>query len=121
MAQLDWLIHYAKTLPEKASILSHVTSSDIDAVPIHLFTLSHRWPRDNGCFKVPVYVCLQKPGEVYNITALIESLESHHCETYFAMKIAMAMMIGGNDFIPKYHGITHEKAVSYTHLTLPTR
>ena len=112
MSQLDWLLHYQHTIPEKSSILSYVTSSDVDALPIHMFTLSHRWARSDDGFKVPVYVCLQKPGEVFNITALIHALESHYGEKYFAMKVAMALMIGGNDFIPKYLGITHEKVMA---------
>ena len=109
MSQVDWLINCLPDLKPGDAVLSFVTSGDIDAVAIHLFALSHLWPRDaTGKFSIPVYVHLQNPGTVYNITRMIELLEFYFQEKYFAMKIALVLCAGGNDFIPKYHGYSHD-------------
>ena len=109
MSQVDWLIQCLPDLKPGDAVLSFVTSGDIDALPLHLFALSHLWPRDaTGKFSIPVYVHLQNPGAVYNITRMIELLEFYFQEKYFAMKIALALCAGGNDFIPKYHGYSHD-------------
>jgi hypothetical protein len=53
------------------------TSADIDSIAIHLFSISFYWARkENGKFKIKVYVLLQKQKlELYNITGIIELLE----------------------------------------------
>ena len=112
LAQVDWLIHSAPTLKEGQVVVSVVTSGDIDAVPIHLFALSYQWPRDiNGKFKNRVYVILQKANaknDVYDITSIIELLERVFDEKYIAMKIALCLCLGGNDFVPKFYGKSHD-------------
>jgi hypothetical protein len=115
MAQVDWLTSFQNegNLKEGDSAASIVTSGDIDSVVIHLYFVSQRWPRNNNKkFIHPVFVILQKPSgaDVYNITAIIETIESKYPEDEFiAPKLAMLLCIGGNDFIPKLHGINHKK------------
>ena len=56
------------------SIVSVVTSGDIDAVVIHLFALNFLWKCDGD-----VYVVLQKPGhllDIYNVTAILQLLQN---------------------------------------------
>ena len=76
-----------------------------------MFTLSFTWPRDeSGKFITPVFVILQKPGQkidIYNITSLLEMLEEGLNERYVGAKIAAGLCIGGNDFVPKFHGNSH--------------
>ena len=109
MSQLDWLMDCETSLESSESIVSAVTSGDIDSVIIHLFALSHLFPRNSeGKFKAHVYVYLQTPGTTYNVTKMIEILENNFNEPMIAMKIAMVLCIGGNDFIPKYHGYSHD-------------
>ena len=63
ISQLDWLMDCATSLESSESIVSAVTSGDIDSVIIHLFALSHLFPRNSeGKFKAHVYVYLQTPG-----------------------------------------------------------
>ncbi|XP_070203435.1 uncharacterized protein [Littorina saxatilis] len=112
MAQLDWLLELLPSLQPGEGVLSVVTSGDIDAVVIHLFVISNLWPRSSdGKFQHPVHVMLQKAkgmSDVYNITAIVEQLESRFGH-YAALKIAILLSMGGNDFLPKFHGITHSK------------
>ena len=72
MSQVNFLIEYLTSLTDEEACISIVTSGDIDAVTIHMFALSHLWTRkDDGKFKHPVYVLLQKAGGLnvlYNIT-----------------------------------------------------
>ncbi|CAC5425801.1 unnamed protein product [Mytilus coruscus] len=115
MAKLDWLLEVADKLEQGDGCASIVTSGDIDALVIHLFTLSFLWPRSqDGTFKNDVYVVLQKAGslmDIYNITKIIEILEKAWKEKYVAAKVAIALSLGGNDFLPKFHNITHSKTL----------
>ena len=110
MAQVDWLLEIAKNMKEKEAVVSIVTSADIDSLVIHLFCLAFHWPRnDDGTFKNTVYVLLQKQkSEIYNITGILERLEMQYGRDCLP-NIAIALCIGGNDFLPKFHGHSHEK------------
>ena len=115
LAQIDWLVNNFR--PEDRCVLSFVTSSDVDAIPLHLYALSQRQnrPRDhNGKFKCKVLVWLRNPGCVYDITAWIEALESKYDdEPHIGMKVALGISIGGNDFIPKYYDYGHDKVLTH--------
>ncbi|XP_052082348.1 uncharacterized protein LOC127720000 [Mytilus californianus] len=113
MSQVDWLSNIKDELKEGESVVSIVTSADIDSIVIHLFALSIHWPRTtSGSFKNTVYVMLQKPkSEVFNITSIIEVLE-HRFVKGIGRNIAIACCIGGNDYIPKFHGFSHEKWIT---------
>ncbi len=116
LAQVDWLLDAANSLAPGEAAISVVTSGDIDAIPIHLFVLSLRWPRNtDGSFIFPVYVLLQKPNkkqDLYNITGMVEILEKSFQEKYIAVKIAVGLCMGGNDFVPKFYGKSHDKILS---------
>ena len=78
MAQIDWLIQYLPVLNKHEMCLSIVYSGDIDALVLHMFTLSYLWARDcNDEFKHEVFLLLVKPAtkDLYNITAIIRLLE----------------------------------------------
>lgn len=115
MAQIDWLNCCYASLNPGESVLSVVTSGDIDALPIHLFAVSTLLPRnEKRSFENKVFIMLQKPYglfDLYCITDIITLLEKtygmHSC-----VKIAFALCMGGNDFIPKFHGISHQKVLS---------
>ncbi len=114
MAQVDWLAQFKEddNLRSGDSVVSIVTSGDIDAVVIHLFYVSQHWPRNDGKFNTSVYVILQKPSgsTVYNITSIIELLEKNYPnDSFISAKLAMVLCIGGNDFIPKMEWISHNK------------
>ena len=72
MAQVDWLEPHE-------SVVSVVTTGDIDSLDIHLFALSIHWPRNpDDLFKNKVFIQLQKPKQdLYNITGITERLEKH--------------------------------------------
>ena len=106
MSEVEWLIAAGGASP------SVVTSGDIDAVVIQLFSLSHLWPRNTDeAFIHSVYVQLQKPRELYNITNIITHLEQHLGEKYIGNKIALALCMGGSDFIPKFYVIFHDEVL----------
>lgn len=113
MAQVDWLFEMIPFLNEGDAIASLVTSGDIDAVPIHMYAISRKWPRnDDNHFKFNVYVILEKPKEkldIYNITAIVNSLEKCYDDNQFGMKIALILSMGGNDFLPKFYSVAHRK------------
>ena len=114
MSQVDWIVSSLSSLEQGDGVISYVTSGDIDAIPIHLFTVSSVWPRRaDGSFKHPVYTMLQKPSgtEVYNITAIIQLLEEKFADPYIAQKVALSLCIGGNDYIPKFYGISHTAVI----------
>ena len=115
MAQVDWLFDILGDLKDNDSVLSIVTSADIDSLIIHLFCLALHWPRnETGGFKHKVYVLLQKQKrELYDITRIIEILESRFGRTA-ASNIPIVLCLGGNDFLPKFHGLSHEKWVTET-------
>ena len=115
MSQSDWLVTNYGQLNAEESIVSVVTSGDIDAVAIHLFSVSLLLPRnEKGEFNNKVYVMLQKQYglfDIYNITDIVLLLE----KTYglnAPMKTAIALCMGGNDFVPKFHGISHQNIMS---------
>ena len=87
-----------------------MTSVDIDSLVIHLFCLAFHWPRNaDGNFENAVYVLLQKQkSEIYNTTGILERLEMQFGRNCLP-NIAISLCIGGNDFLPKFHGYSHEK------------
>jgi len=90
--------------------MSIVSSADIDAVVLHLFAVALHMPRkENGDFCNDVVVVLKKPGwqDLYHITQIIRVLERGFQDRQIAQKIAMALCMAGNDFLPKFHGMTH--------------
>ena len=79
-----------------------------------MFTLSYLWPRDcNDEFKHEVFLLLVKPTtkDLYNITGIIRLLEKKYKDKHMALKMAIYLCIGGNDFIPKFYQITHKNFV----------
>ena len=112
MSQVDLLIDYKDLLTEGDACISVVSSGDIDAITIHMFVLSHLWPRkEDRNFKYPVYVLLQKPGglsDLYNITKILELLEATWKEEHIGMKVAIALCLGGNDYLPKIQHMSHD-------------
>ena len=62
LAQADWLPFIVPELDEGDSVLSYVTTGDIDALPIHLLAVSEFWPRiPNDKFKHDIFILLKKP------------------------------------------------------------
>ena len=115
LAQVDWLLQSISDLKSGKAVVSFVSSGDIDAVVIHLFAISLHWPRDAaGKFPQPVYVVLQKHGkylDFYNITGILEALEDKFDEMYIGVKVAVALCMGGNDFVPKFYNMAHKKVL----------
>ena len=113
MAVVDWLIECQGHLTPGQAAVSMVSSGDIDAVYIHLYVISRLWNRDStGQFLNPVYVVLQKPGgklDIYNITGMLSVIERNYGGTSTGTLLSLGLCIGGNDFIPKLHLISHEK------------
>ena len=111
MSQVDWLLTNSANMKDGDVAASIVTSGDIDALVLHMFALSMHWPKDQfGKYKFPVYVILQKPGkrnDIFNVTNILEVFEERYDDTNIGAKVAIALCIGGNDFIPKMFGINH--------------
>ena len=111
MSQLDWLLNLQHTLSEGDVALSLVTSGDVDAIYIHLFVISQFWERrQDNTFRFPVYIVLQKPQsklDVYNITGVLEVFEKVYQDRQIGIKLAVALCMGGNDFVPKCYQISH--------------
>ncbi|CAC5361545.1 unnamed protein product [Mytilus coruscus] len=111
MAQVDWLLQYLPDLKPGKSRVSFLSSGDIDAITIHMFTLSYLWPRSvDGKYLHPVHIVLQKPGsvmDVYNITEILQILEQAWNDPYIGIKMSIFLSLGGNDFLPKFYGISH--------------
>ena len=111
LAQVDWLIQAVPQMKPGESAVSIVTSGDIDAIPIHLFALSFQLPRnEQNKFINNVFVVLQKThgkSDIYNITSIIEVLENMYKDKYVAIKVSLGLCLGGNDFVPKFHGKSH--------------
>ncbi|XP_070182538.1 uncharacterized protein, partial [Littorina saxatilis] len=114
MAQADWLREVMNELEDGDSLVSIVSSADIDALPIHLFALGRFWQRsEDRSFKVPVHLVLQKAKgrmDVYNVCKIARALE-HRFGDDAAMRVAVALTLGGNDFLPKFEGISHKTVV----------
>ena len=102
-SQVDWVIHEAKLLNRGDSVLSLVSSADIDAVVLHIYAVSQVLSRDEeGRFLVNVFVALKK-GElldVYDITGIVAKVESAFDDREIGAKIAMILCMAGNDFLP---------------------
>lgn len=115
MSQIDWLMEYSSLVKKNESCVSIVSSGDIDAVVLHLFAVSYKWPRqEDDTFANNVFVLLRKPNQqydIYNITRIVETLEKFTDEKYFGMKTAMVLSLGGNDFLPKFYNITHSSTL----------
>ena len=115
MSICDWLLHYLPRVLPGQAVASVITSGDIDAVVIHLFILGKLW-RDKDFEDRPlVYVLLQKPGkkwDVYCITGILNVLQKAFNDEIIGCKVAVALCIGGNDFIPGFSGISHSRVVS---------
>ena len=124
MAQLDWLISLQDDIKEGDAVASIVTSGDIDSVYIHMFVVSRLWPRySNGSFKNPIFVILQKPRsriDIYNVTKMLEVLERSYADKEIGSKLAVSLCMGGNDFMPKCHQISHDTILKLL-LTQPYR
>ena len=90
-----------------------ISSGDIDAIYIHLFAVSRLWKRDDKHqFINHVYVILQKPGgklDIYNITGMLTLFEKYYCDISIGATLSIGLCVGGNDFIPKLHQISHKK------------
>lgn len=110
-SQVDWLSEMSQLLKSNEAVISVVTSAEIESLVIHLFALSLYWPRhSDSSFKHTVCILLQKQmPELYNITGIIDRLEDHFKTQRICMQIALICCIGGNDFLPKFHIISHEK------------
>jgi len=112
MSVVDWVLEVQRDLKPKQNVVSLMTSGDVDALPIHLFAISHLWPRSgDGSFMNDVFVVLAKPKgmkDVYDITGIVTRIEQKFGK-YAAMHVAVVLCMGGNDFLPKFHGITHMK------------
>ena len=113
MSQADWLPYIHEKLASEDKVISYVTSGDIDAVPIHMVAVALHWPRnEDGTFQWPVFVVLHKPQgkmDVFNITKLVECFEQSFQDHDIGLKVAILLCMGGNDFLPRYHGHSHEK------------
>lgn len=110
MAQADWLLDMIADLQPGQAVCSIVSSGDIDAIVIHLFMISSKWPRNNERkFIYPVYVILKKHEkmDLYDITGMLEVLEERTGDSDIGLKIAVSLCIGGNDFVPKIYGQSH--------------
>ena len=110
MSQVDWLFDHNQLKPGEA-FASIVRSGDIDAVIIHLYVISKKWPRKaDGKFENGVFVILQKPFkklDIFNITSILEKVENKYDNNEIGKTVALTLCLGGNDFIPKFYGISH--------------
>lgn len=85
----------------------------IQSIFICLLSL-HCLRDENDKFKNAVYIILQKPGlkqDVFNVTLMLELFESVFSDKTIGVKFAVALCIGGNDFIPKFQQISHKTIV----------
>ena len=92
-----------------------MNSGDIDAVIVHIFAVSCKLPRhENGKFKCTVYVRLDMKGyfDLYDITAIVETLESVFGQKQSGMKLAIGLCLGGNDFLPRFQRIPHQQVIA---------
>ncbi|KAK6181777.1 hypothetical protein SNE40_009564 [Patella caerulea] len=116
MAQINWLFEYSKSASDGEAFVSLVTSGDIDAIVLHLFAISIMWKRNERMhFVNPVYVLLQKPNnffDIFNFTGMLEILEDATLDYDIGIKLAAALSLGGNDYTPKFYGISHSRIVN---------
>ena len=115
MSILDWLISFQEALHDGETVVSIITSGDIDAVYSHIYTVAKYWNRnEEGNFKNQVFVILQKQRgkhDIYNITSMIQIMEKSFDDQTIGIKVALALCLGGNDFFPKCHQVSHETVV----------
>ena len=115
MAILDWLVNYQDLLQDGDVVVSIITSGDIDAVYSHIYTVAKYWNRNGeGKFRNQVFVILQKQQgkhDIYNITTMLQIMEESFEDPDIGIKVALALCLGGNDFYPKSHQISHETVV----------
>lgn len=114
MSEADWLKDVQLQLHDRECVINYVTSADIDTISIQIFAVSLYWPRNpDGTFKFPVYVWLQKQKpEIYNITGILTTLEREFPNKYIGAILAIVLSMGGNDYLPNFHGISHEKLLN---------
>ena len=114
MTVVDWIPEMRNELSAGDSIVSYVTSADIDTVLIHIFALSLYWDRDeDGNFKWPVYVWLQKTKpEIFDITGIIRAIEKQFEIADVAAIISLILCMSGNDFLPNFYNMSHHKLLS---------
>ncbi|VDI44369.1 Hypothetical predicted protein [Mytilus galloprovincialis] len=114
MSQADWLRDVRHDLHDGECVMNYVTSADIDTIVIQLFTVSLYWPRNvDNTFKFPVYVWLQKQKpEIYDITGILTVLEKRFGNKYIGATLAVLLSMGGNDYLPNFHGISNEKLLT---------
>lgn len=76
-----------------------------------MFALCQFWERGSeDKYRFPVNVVFQKPQsrlDVYNVTGMLEVFERVYCDRLIGVKIAVALCIGGNDFVPKCYQMSH--------------
>ena len=115
MSILDWLISLQEELKDGETVVSIITSGDIDAEYSHIYTVAKYWNRNaEGKFRYQVFVILQKQRgkhDIYNITAMLQIMEESFQDQNIGIKVALALCLGGNDFYPKSHQISHETVV----------
>ncbi|VDI60745.1 Hypothetical predicted protein [Mytilus galloprovincialis] len=116
MSQADWLFdkNTTENLTDGQCVVNFVTSADIDTLVIHLLSVSMFWPRNEvQSFKWPVFLWLQKKKpEIYDITGIISLLEKHFNKPKIRVLVACILAMGGNDFLPNFHSISHDKLLS---------
>lgn len=114
MSVIDWIPELKQELSDGDSIVSYITSADIDTILIHMFALSLYWERDGDRnFKWPVYVWLQKQKpELYDITGIILAIEKYLNTDNVAAIVSLILCMGGNDFLPNFHSFSHDKLLS---------
>ena len=115
MAVADWLYTLALDLEDDEAILTVITSGDINAILIHLFTISVFWPKhSNGNYRNPVFVKLLKAGgvfDLYNITGILEAINSVFPEPHIGKTLSLGLSLRGDDFLPRFQTMTHQKII----------
>ena len=115
MSVCDWVVEFLPQVLPGQAIVTLVTSGDIDAVVIQMFTLAKLWTDKDVVDRPTVYVILQKPGgkwDVYNITGILNLIQAAFGDPTFGCKLAVILCIGGNDFLPGFSGMSHSKLVN---------
>ena len=88
------------------ALLASCHMGDIDSITLYLFALSYLWKRkEDGTYRNPVYVILQKTDnvmDIYDITRILEVMEKSSGDLQIGIKVAIALCLGGNDFLPKF-------------------
>jgi hypothetical protein len=100
LAKVGWLFTIAEKLATNDSIVSILTSEDIDSLVVHLFVQTLHWQRNTdrifgNTVYIP-YICRKSDNkpELYNITGIIEQLENHFKFRNIAINIALSLLHG---------------------------